>query len=154
MSLFDLRKVLPLVAVRAACATKETAKSASTSDSTAKPAAAPVAHQMTIVASDYKFDAPAEVPSGMMTIHLVDNGSEIHHVALVMLKDGKTMADVGQVLKNQAPTPAWWGGYGGMDAQHPGGGVASTPQELPVLQSTPDAAEAPPVSGIPLPVIQ
>jgi ATP-binding protein involved in chromosome partitioning len=32
--------------------------------------------------------------------------------------------------------------------------VAMTPQELPVLQATPNAAEAPPVSGTPLPVVQ
>jgi ATP-binding protein involved in chromosome partitioning len=32
--------------------------------------------------------------------------------------------------------------------------VASTPQELPVLQATPGGAEAPPVSGTPLPVVQ
>ncbi|HEV7561935.1 MAG TPA: Mrp/NBP35 family ATP-binding protein, partial [Solirubrobacterales bacterium] len=32
--------------------------------------------------------------------------------------------------------------------------IAATPQELPVLQATPNAAEAPPVSGIPLPVVQ
>jgi ATP-binding protein involved in chromosome partitioning len=32
--------------------------------------------------------------------------------------------------------------------------IAATPQELPVLQATPAPAEAPPVSGIPLPVVQ
>jgi ATP-binding protein involved in chromosome partitioning len=32
--------------------------------------------------------------------------------------------------------------------------VAATPQELPMLQATPSAAEAPPVSGTPLPVVQ
>jgi ATP-binding protein involved in chromosome partitioning len=32
--------------------------------------------------------------------------------------------------------------------------VASTPQELPVLQATPAPAEAPQVSGTPLPVVQ
>jgi len=32
--------------------------------------------------------------------------------------------------------------------------VAATPQELPVLQAVPSAAEAPPVSGTPLPVVQ
>src|SRR5690242_14761341 len=32
--------------------------------------------------------------------------------------------------------------------------VAATPQELPVLQSTPSPAEAPPVGGTPLPVVQ
>jgi ATP-binding protein involved in chromosome partitioning len=30
--------------------------------------------------------------------------------------------------------------------------VAATPQELPVLQATPPSAEAPPVSGTPLPM--
>ena len=32
--------------------------------------------------------------------------------------------------------------------------IAATPQELPVLQSVPAAAEPPPVSGTPLPVVQ
>ena len=32
--------------------------------------------------------------------------------------------------------------------------VAMTPQDLPVLQAVPNPAEAPPVSGIPLPVVQ
>jgi ATP-binding protein involved in chromosome partitioning len=32
--------------------------------------------------------------------------------------------------------------------------VAATPQELPVLQAAPGAAEAPPLSGTPLPVVQ
>jgi ATP-binding protein involved in chromosome partitioning len=32
--------------------------------------------------------------------------------------------------------------------------IAATPQELPVLQATPSATEAPPVSGTPLPVVQ
>ncbi len=32
--------------------------------------------------------------------------------------------------------------------------VAATPQELPVLQAVPTVAEAPPVGGIPLPVVQ
>jgi ATP-binding protein involved in chromosome partitioning len=32
--------------------------------------------------------------------------------------------------------------------------IAATPQELPVLQATPSPAEAPPVSGTPLPVVQ
>ena len=31
--------------------------------------------------------------------------------------------------------------------------VASTPQELPVFQATPESAEPPPVSGTPLPMV-
>ena len=32
--------------------------------------------------------------------------------------------------------------------------IATTPQELPVLQAVPAGAEPPPVSGTPLPVVQ
>jgi hypothetical protein len=108
MSLFDSRSLalLPFVVLLAACGPKDASKSAAASD-TAKPVAAAAPHQMTIVATDYKFDAPDQVPAGMMTVHLVDNGSEMHHVAFVELKDGKTMADLAQAMKANGPTPAW-----------------------------------------------
>ena len=77
-------------------------------------------HQMTVVATDYKFDAPDEVPSGMMTIHLVDNGAEMHHVAFVKLNDGKTVADIEQAMKTQGPMPSWAVDYGGVNPPHPG----------------------------------
>jgi len=130
MSLFDSRSlsVLPLVAVLAACAPKDASKNANAADTTKAVAAVP--HQMTIVAADYKFDAPDEVPAGMMTVHLVDNGSETHHVAFVKLTDGKTMADVGRVLKAQGPPPAWMVDHGGVNPPHPGGGMASATQTL------------------------
>jgi hypothetical protein len=129
MSLFESRTLLPLVVLLAACSTKDASKSASASDSTqtfadAKP------HQMTVVATDYKCDAPDQVPSGMMTIHLVDNGSELHHVAFVRLNDGKTMADVEQAMKTQGPMPSWAVDYGGVNPPHPGGGMATTTQML------------------------
>ena len=131
MSLFDSRSLslLPLIALLAACATKDASKTAAASDST-KPVAAAVPHQMTIVASDYKFDAPDEVPAGMMTIHLVDNGSEMHHVAFVKLNDGKTMADLAEALKKNGPPPAWAVDHGGVNPPHPGGGMASATQML------------------------
>ena len=128
MSLLDSRSLLPLVALLAACATKDASKSASASDSS-RPVVA-VAHQMTVNATDYAFDAPDQVPSGLMTVHLVDNGSEMHHVAFVKLNDGKTMADVAQMLKNPGPMPSWAVDYGGVNPPHPGGGMATTTQML------------------------
>lgn len=131
MSLFDSRSLtlLPLVALLAACATRDASKTAAASDST-KPVAVVVPHQMTIIATDYKFDAPDQVPAGMMTVHLVDNGTELHHVAIIALKDGKTMADVDQALKSKGPPPAWMVDDGGVNAPHPGGGMASATQLL------------------------
>lgn len=130
MSLFDSRSlsVLPLVAVLAACAPKDASKNATAADTTKAVAVAP--HQMTIVAADYNFTAPDEVPAGLMTVHLVDNGSEMHHVAFVKLNDGKTMADVAKALKAQGPPPAWMVDHGGVNPPHPGGGMASATQTL------------------------
>lgn len=129
MSLFDSRSLLPLVALVAACTTKDVSKSANASDSTHTVAAA-VPHQMTVIATDYKFEAPDEVPSGMMTVHLVDNGSEMHHVAFVKLNEGKTVADVEQAMKTQGPMPKWAVDHGGVNPSHPGGGMTSTTQTL------------------------
>lgn len=129
MSLFDSRSLLPLVALLAACATKDASKSANASDSTQTVAAAKP-HQMTVIATDYKFEAPDEVPSGMMTVHLVDNGAELHHVAFIKLNDGKTMADVEQAMKTQGPMPSWAVDHGGVNPPHPFGGMASATQML------------------------
>jgi hypothetical protein len=129
MSSFDSRSLLPLVALLMACATKDASKSASASDSM-QPVAAAKPNEMTVVATDYKFDAPDQVPSGMMTIHLVDNGSEMHHVAFIKLNDGKTMADVEQAMKTQGPMPTWAVDHGGVNPPRPGGGMASATQML------------------------
>jgi hypothetical protein len=129
MSHFHSRSLLPFVALLAACGTKDASKSANASDSTATVAAAKP-NQMTVTATDYKFDAPDQVPSGMMTIHLVDNGAEMHHVAFIKLNDGKTIADVEQAMKTQGPMPRWAVDYGGVNPPHPGGGMASTTQML------------------------
>ncbi|HSU92238.1 MAG TPA: hypothetical protein VLI43_00925 [Gemmatimonadaceae bacterium] len=129
MSLFASRSLLPLVALLAACATKDASKSANASDS-AHTVAAAKPHQMTVVATDYKFDAPDAVPSGMMTVHLVDNGSELHQVAFVKLNDGKTISDVANAMKNAGPMPSWAVDYGGVNPSHPGGGMSTTTQML------------------------
>jgi hypothetical protein len=136
MSLLHSRSLLllPFAVLLAACATKDasTSKGAAAPDS-AKPVAAAVPHQMTILATDYNFDAPDQVPAGMMTVHLVDNGSELHHVSFIALKDGKSMADLEQAIKAMKPndpSPSWMVDHGGVNAPHPGGGMASATQML------------------------
>ena len=129
MSFFNSRSLLPLIVILAACATKDASKSANSSDSaTATVAVKP--HEMTVVATDYKFEAPDQVPAGMMTVHLVDNGSEMHHVAFIKLNDGKTVADMEQALKSQGPLPSWAIDHGGVNPSHPGGGMSTTTQML------------------------
>jgi uncharacterized cupredoxin-like copper-binding protein len=129
MSLFHPRSLVPLAALLAACATKDAPRSAGTAaDTTHAVAVAP--HQMTIIATDYKFDAPDQVRAGFTNVHLIDNGTEMHHVAFVRLNDGKSLADIEQAMKTQGPLPSWAMDAGGVNAPRPGGGMASATQML------------------------
>jgi uncharacterized cupredoxin-like copper-binding protein len=71
-------------------------------------AAAPAAPSaVTVTATDYSFDAPAELPAGLTTFHLVNQGPSIHHVQLVRFGEGKTFADFTAALKAGGPPPKW-----------------------------------------------
>jgi hypothetical protein len=71
-----------------------------------RPAAEAPANVLTVTAADYSFDAPAEIPAGLTTIRLVNNGPSPHHVQLVRLADGKRLEDFLGALKGEA-FPEW-----------------------------------------------
>ena len=48
------------------------------------------AHVVDVIARDYAFDAPAEIPSGWTTFRLKNEGKEHHFLLLNRLPDGKT----------------------------------------------------------------
>jgi uncharacterized cupredoxin-like copper-binding protein len=78
---------------------------------------------VTVTATDYAFDLPAQVPAGMVTIHLTNNGKEFHQVQVIRLEDGKTVADFGEAMKHPGPPPTWVKFLGGPNAASPGGSV-------------------------------
>jgi uncharacterized cupredoxin-like copper-binding protein len=84
---------------------KPPAAAAGAPDSAPVASAAPPA--VTVVATDYSFEAPAEVPAGLTTFRLVNRGPSIHHVQLVKLNDGKTVDDFMAALKAGGPPPKW-----------------------------------------------
>lgn len=92
--------------------------------SAAAPQMAAAPNVVNVTATNYKFDAPDQIPSGMTTIHLVDDGSEAHHVQLVKLTDGKTTTDLAAALKKPGPLPSWAVTVGGPNTPRPGGGIA------------------------------
>lgn len=94
-----------------------------------QPAAA-APNVVTVTATEFSFDAPAEIPAGLTTIRLVSNGQELHHATLIKLEDGKTYNDFVQALKNPGPPPAWAVEHGGPNPPHPAGGVAEVTQTL------------------------
>lgn len=93
---------------------------ASPSPASSAPAAA-TPRVVTVTATDYAFQAPDTVMAGPTTIRLVNQGKELHHVALWRLEQGKTMADFFAAMQHEGPPPAWAIPVGGPNAPVPGG---------------------------------
>jgi uncharacterized cupredoxin-like copper-binding protein len=87
------------------CRSDKPPAEAGTSDAPAPAAAAP--STVTVTATDYRFDAPAELPAGLTTFRLVNQGPSIHHVQLVKFGEGKTFDDFMAALKAGGPPPKW-----------------------------------------------
>ena len=78
---------------------------------------------VTITARDYAFDAPDSIAAGVTTLHLVNRGPDLHHVALIKLAKGKSSADFYAMMKSQkpdAPPPSWISEVAGPNAPAPG----------------------------------
>ena len=95
---------------------------ANTADSAATTtAAAPAApNVVTVTATDFAFDAPAEIPAGVTTFRLVNKGPDIHHVQLVRMEEGKTLDSLMAAFKKGGPPPAWAKDAGGPNTPNPG----------------------------------
>lgn len=61
--------------------------------------------QITITATDYAFEAPAQIEGGLVSITLVNKGKEPHHAQLARLNDGVTMEQF-QAAMQQNPEAA------------------------------------------------
>ncbi|UCC72498.1 MAG: hypothetical protein JSV86_19385 [Gemmatimonadota bacterium] len=86
-------------------------------------AAAP--NVVTIVATDFAYQVPAEIPAGLTTLAMVNQGSEAHHAQLIKLGEGKRLADF-LALEEGGPQPSWVSFVGGPNAADPGATVAAT----------------------------
>ena len=73
----------------------------------AAPAGSAASSAVTVTATDYSFDAPAELPAGLTTFRLVNRGPSIHHIQLVKFGEGKTFDDFMAALKAGGPPPKW-----------------------------------------------
>lgn len=110
----------------AACTAKDSQQTAATD--TAAPVAA-VANEVTITATEYKFDAPAEIPAGLTNLRMVNSGKEHHHATLIKLDSGKTFEDLMngmKAMKPGTPPPGWVIPAGGPNAVGSGATSALT----------------------------
>ncbi len=121
---------VPLIAAigLAACSVKESPSKSATDTgaaaTTATTAAAPQSgpNIVHIIAKDYSFDAPAQIPAGLTTLHLMDQGKEVHQAQLIKLNDGKTFGDfmaAFKAMKPNTPPPSWVVFAGGPNAAPP-----------------------------------
>ena len=93
---------------------KSPAAEAGAADATpASTATAAAPSTVTVIATDYRFDGPAELPAGLTTFQLVNRGPAIHHLQLVRLGEGKTFDDFMAALKAGGPPPKWASMEGG-----------------------------------------
>lgn len=143
------RRSIPLVLAAVAfvaCRTKtddQTARADSAADTTTRASAGATSSApsgtaasgaaprvVNLVAKDYSFEAPAEIPAGWTTFELSDQGQQIHHAIIVKLDSGKTAQDFVKALKPNAPPPRWATPLGGPNAPRPGGGTANATLNL------------------------
>jgi hypothetical protein len=100
------------------------------SSSTLRDARATAAFKVPVVtihAKDFSFDAPASIAPGQTTFRLVNDGQQLHHLAIIKLDKGKTFADVQAAMKGpEGPPPAWMTAVGGPNPAVPGGTVEAT----------------------------
>lgn len=101
-----------------ACSAKDKPASDSAAQAGA-PAPAPAPAVVTVHAKDFAFDAPTEIAAGLTTFKLVNDGPNLHHMAIVRLDSGKTLADLQAAMKKPGPPPAWMVMSGGPNAPDP-----------------------------------
>jgi len=83
--------------------------------------ATPAIPTVTVIATDYAVQAPDTLPAGAVTLRLVNQGKEFHHLWVARLDQGRTADDLLKALRRPGPVPAWVRDVGGPNAPAPGG---------------------------------
>ena len=119
-----MRRILALTGAAVAVAVG----AAFTSNPEARPAEGSVLNPavLTVIAREYSFDAPRQVPAGYVTLRMVNRGKEAHHAQLLKLAPGKTAADFQQAMRAGGPPPNWITEVGGPGAAGPGADANAT----------------------------
>jgi uncharacterized cupredoxin-like copper-binding protein len=95
----------------------------SVSCSKEQPAPEPVAiPSVMVMASDYAFQMPDTLSAGVTSFRLMNHGKEMHHLTLIRLAEGMTVADLAKMQPN-APLPAGLTFEGGPNYSAPGGAI-------------------------------
>ena len=81
--------------------------------------------EVTIVATEFSFDAPDRMPAGAVAITLVNEGDALHHAQLIRLADDRTPADLAEAMAD-GTVPDWAELVGGPALVMPGMRASAT----------------------------
>lgn len=129
MHIRSLLAAAAAVALLGAC-TKRDADQATT-DTAAQHAGHAMPNVVTVLATDFAYEAPTQIPAGLTTFVLKGQGKEIHHATIAKLEDGKTAADLAAALKTPGPPPSWVTFVGGPNVPEPGAEANATVDLMP-----------------------
>jgi len=107
---------LMLAVALGACSTDRREPIDRPADTPQTPALRPV----DIVATDYAFEMPDTVASGVVLMNLVNHGKELHHVTIAKLEGDKTIESFEAAMKKPGPPPPWLKFVGGPNPAAPG----------------------------------
>lgn len=82
-----------------------------------------------VVAKEYQYKMPITLPAGPIEFHFTDDGKQLHHMTIVKLEQGHTLADF--TALPPGPFPAWATLMGGPNSPIPGGGNSNDVVDLP-----------------------
>lgn len=110
-----------LLTALAGCKAKDAPPVASADSATAAATSnAPDPNVVAVRAKDYAFEAPTQIPSGMTTFRLVNDGTVLHHIVIMRLDSGKTMTDLTKAMADtKSPPPVWMVPMSGPNAPDP-----------------------------------
>lgn len=78
---------------------------------------------VTVTAYDYRFEAPARIPAGMITFRMENRGKELHHLWIVKLTEHKTPDDFTKAMRawgTALKMPSWAIDVGGPNSASAG----------------------------------
>jgi hypothetical protein len=81
---------------------------------------------VTVRAHEFTFTAPKAIKSGPTTFRLVNEGKEVHHLTIIRMQPGKTVADYMKAVQTDKHPPGWALDVGGTNAVGPGAATQST----------------------------
>ncbi len=106
---------IALAAVLSACSTKEQTPNHN-------QAAAP--NVVSLIATEYAFEAPDTIPAGWTNFRLANRGQEVHYGHIVRLEPGRTVQELvdayAEAIRTSGPRPKWVKRFGGPGGTFPG----------------------------------